>query len=469
MAARTGAETAEAQWRAFETRVKGSLAAFFDGHGPLAGARAPGRLDVMGGIADYSGSVVLEGTLAEATTAAVQARSDGLLKLRSVGAEREGLQEEVVVPLSALFSQGRPVSFEEARAVLREPPKARWVGYVAGCLHALAASGWLVDRPVTGLNILLDSAVPLGAGVSSSAALEVAAMSALCAHFGLEMEGLEMARLCQIVENRIVGAPCGIMDQVTSALGQENALLVLKCQPHDLLGHQAIPPGWRFVGLDSQVKHSVGGRRYTRARVAAFMGLKILQADSGQDWGGYLCNVSPEVWRLWRDRLPETQTGAEFLARHGSLPDTVTTVEAQETYRVRACAEHPILENDRVRQFLALMQLAGREPDEPLLTEAGGLMLESHASYSERVDLGAEETDLLVNLAMERGPARGLFGAKITGGGSGGTVAILCAGPEADAALAEVRAEYARRTGITPRLLEGSSPGAAAFGPRWIA
>jgi len=460
--------TAEAQWQAFEEAVRGRYARFFDGTGPVVGARAPGRLDVLGGIADYSGSTVLEGTLAVATRTAVQARPDGLLKLRSVGAAQEGLQEEVTIPLSTLLSDGMPVSFEEAHAALREPTEARWAAYVAGCLHALAISGWLERGEATGLNVLVESDVPLGAGVSSSAALEVATMTALCALLGKQMDGLEIARLCQIVENRIVGAPCGIMDQVTSALGRENALVVLKCQPHDVLGHQPLPPGWRFVALDSRVKHSVGGRNYTRARVAAFMGLKIAQVESGQDWGGYLCNLSPETWRHWRGRLPETLTGAAFTARYGALPDSVTTVDPNETYRVRACAEHPVLENDRVRQFLALMQLAGDEPDEQLLTEAGSLMLESHASYSERVDLGAAETDLLVNLAMERGPSKGLFGAKITGGGSGGTVAILCAGSEAEKAVAEIETEYQRQTGIAPRRMVNSSPGAVAFGPRQI-
>jgi L-arabinokinase len=461
-------QEAEHQWKQFANKVCGDYAPFFDGVGPITGARAPGRLDVMGGIADYSGSTVLEATLSDATYVAVQSRDDGILKLRSLGIQSEGLREEVTLPLHALIGSWMTMPFVQTVSILREPVENRWTGYVAGCLYVLVASGWLDRKTITGLNIWVESTVPIGVGVSSSAALEVATMSALCGHFGIHMDGLELARLCQVVENRVVGAPCGIMDQVTSALGCEGRMVVLKCQPHQILGHQPIPPHWRLVGLDSGVKHAVSGRSYARARVAAFMGLKILQTAFGQDLDGYLCNLSPGVWHSLRESIPERLTGREFLSRYGTLPDSVTTVDPEETYSIRACTEHPILENSRVREFIALTNLAAKDPDRVLLREAGALMLASHESYSQRVDLGSSETDLLVDLVMERGPVRGLYGAKITGGGSGGTVAVLCAGPRADVALAEVRKEYQKQVGVYPRMFQGSSPGAMAFRPRRI-
>jgi galactokinase len=330
------------------------------------------------------------------------------------------------------------------------------------------ASGWLEPATARGVNILIESDVPIGAGVSSSAALEVAVMNALCGLHGIQMDGLQLARLCQVVENRVVGAPCGIMDQVTCALGKEGSLLALKCQPHDVMGHQPVPAGWRFVGLDSGVKHSVGGSKYRLARTAAFMGLGIIRSKSDGDTVQYLSSLSPEAWKPWRAVLPETLTGSEFTARYGDLPDTVTEVHAHETYPVRDAAEHPILENDRVREFIALMNLARSEPDAQLMTEAGALMLGSHRSYSDRLDLGSAETDLLVELAMDFGPNSGIYGAKITGGGSGGTVVLLC-DETAGAAVEEVRQSYERRTGIEPRLMTGSSPGAVEFGTRIIA
>jgi L-arabinokinase len=155
----------------------------------------------------------------------------------------------------------------------------------------------------------------------------------------------------------------------------------------------------------------------------------------------------------------------------------VTRVDPQETYYPRACAEHPIFENARVMQFIALMRIAeiqqqerpGAIPDAALMRYVGELMYEAHASYSDRIRLGSPETDLLVELVRQAGEPRGLYGAKITGGGSGGTVAVLCTqAPDADQALEEICAAYAERAGIAPRLFLGSSPGALSFGTRYI-
>jgi L-arabinokinase len=338
-----------------------------------------------------------------------------------------------------------------------------------------------------GANVLLYSNVPAGAGVSSSAAIEVAAMHALNEAAGIHPSDLTLAAWCQRVENSIVGAPCGIMDQVTCALGIEENLLLLRCQPHDLMGHQRTPPGWRFLGIDSRVKHSVGGRDYTKARVGAFMGLKILQLESGgKPKENYLCKLSPAQFNQYRDLLPKSITGQQYADLYGRLPDTVTKIDAGETYNPRSCAEHPVLENDRVKQFFGLMQLASARYEEldearadsdsppPLdidsITRAGSLMYESHESYGSRLNLGSAETDLLVSMIKSKGAEHGLFGAKITGGGAGGAVAVLYAAESDDAlpALRDVFTEYQRTTGLVPRTFIGSSPGALMFGARQI-
>lgn len=457
---------AEAQWRVFAGIAQRDYASLFDGEGVIVSARAPGRLDVMGGIADYSGSVVLESTIGEATFAAVQVSKDR--RLRILSCVEKGPPREAILPLDALVLPNGLPTFKEVSDYLVEADRRRWSAYIAGCLYVLIASGWLEASQATGLNILVRSDVPIGAGVSSSAALEVAVMNALCGLYSVQMDGMELARLCQIVENRVVGAPCGIMDQVTCALGQESALLALKCQPHEILGYPAVPPGWRFLGLDSGVKHSVGGNRYAHARIGAFMGLKVIQDLTGRDWGGYLANITPDYWEEIYNAVPEVLSGSEFAARHGHYPDTVTIPEPNTLYNVRSCTEHPILENDRVRQFIALMGMAGQQPDTALLEEAGSLLVESHVSYSDRVHLGSQETDLLVELILEQGPPRGLYGAKITGGGSGGTVAVLCVGDDADAAIEDIRCAYAAKTGRKSRLIANSSPGAWEFGSRHL-
>ncbi|MBW3623349.1 MAG: GHMP kinase [Armatimonadetes bacterium] len=454
---------------------------FFSGEGPLTLARAPGRLDVMGGIADYSGSVVLEMPLGEAAYALLQPRSDGRVRIRSVPPERESVEiQDYSTTVEALGAGGNPASPEQVASLFTRSPEDRWAAYLAGCWTILA--GARPDADLSGgADLLLFSEVPAGAGVSSSAAIEVATMRALAAAHGIEMDGLELARLCQRVENVIVGAPCGIMDQVTSALGREGELLALKCQPHEVLGYHRIPPGYAVTGLDSGVKHSVGGSNYTKARVAAFMGHRILtQSCQSDPLNGYLANLTPDLyWNGPEDEIPTTLQGAKFLEEYGNTIDTVTCVDPEETYHVRSCTEHPIMENDRVSHFIThleevrkLVQRDSRRAirAERLMQLAGSLMYESHASYSENCNLGSEETDFIVEEVRKRGPERGLYGAKITGGGSGGTVAILMrADEEAETALEEVRTAYKAAYGSQPRRFVGSSPGAMAWEPRTLA
>ncbi|MGE5530846.1 MAG: galactokinase [Bacteroidota bacterium] len=419
-------------------------------------ARAPARMDVMGGIADYSGSLVLEGTLSEAAYAAVQPRRDS--KLRAMTVKVKDVQQVVEFSLDDLFDAGRLKSYSQLGKLF--DAEAKWAGYVLGGLLALqkekVVSGWS-----SGLNVMLCSDIPIGAGVASSAAIEVAAMKAIAAAFGIELEGLQLAKLCQIVENRIVGAPCGIMDQVTSALGQRGKLLALCCQPCEITGFHETPAGFRFVAINSGVKHSVGGTAYGRVRAGAFMGYKIMQTHCGGDYGGYWCNVTPEQFEAEHEcLLPEEMTGSDFIERYEKTDDTVTTVKPEMTYPVRQASRHPVYENARVRRFIDLLE----KGDEPAVTEAGKLMYAAHESYS-ACGLGCAETDLLVSLAKKLGPKRGFYGAKITGGGSGGTVAILVRAGTDDL-VKQIAAEYREKTGIVAKVLTGSSEGAVAWGIR---
>ncbi|MGD8239461.1 MAG: N-acetylmuramoyl-L-alanine amidase [Armatimonadota bacterium] len=448
----------------FAELCRGEARDFFDAAGDIVTARAPARIDAMGGIADYSGSVVLEGTLAEAAVVGLQPRTDDRVRVWSHGGAEHGFDERFELRLGALAENGRPVSYDRARRLFAAEPRTAWAAYLAGAFHVLMAEG-VVDAFPHGANILLSSAVACGAGVSSSAAIEVAAMYAIDAAYGLGLEGLELARLCQIVENRVVGAPCGIMDQVTCALGQRGTLLALKCQPHEILGFHALPPGCAVFGINSNVKHLVGGSRYTRTRTAAFMGLRIITEHLGDDpYGGHLCNITPAEYRArFAALLPGKLRGSEFLAAHRGTADPVTSVDPSESYSVRACTEHPIYENARVCEFIERLAEAAAGDGHRALERAGRLMYASHWSYGKRCALGARETDLIVRLVRRRGAEAGLFGAKITGGGSGGTVAVLAqesAWPEVEA----IAREYEQETGIRPDLFRGSSPGAYDYG-----
>jgi galactokinase len=436
-------------FRDFEEARRRDAADFFrPGSGPVHLARAPGRLDVMGGIADYSGSLVAEMPIAQAAFASVQAggTEDGSVVVRSANALESGLTPEVTLPAEIFIN---PVSL--LRRIREHPASERWIGYVAGGFSLLRAES-LIPRGVGG-RIFISSEVPLGAGVSSSAAVEVATMRALCSAFGISLEPLALARLCQRVENDVMDAPCGIMDQVTSSMGQAGTLLTMLCQPHEVRDNLDLPAGWTVFGIDSRVKHSVAGAGYTNVRVAAFMGYKILTSRAANGFGGYLCNVTPDEYlSLLPERLPVTEHGGAFLAHHGGIYDTVTAVDANENYPVRAAAEHAIYEMDRVQRFVAAL----REGSDDAVRGAGQLMYDSHASYS-ACGLGSEATDLLVALARAH-PS--VAGAKITGGGSGGTVGVLCRA-DVEAELAQALASsYRDRTGVTPRLIHGTSPGA---------
>jgi galactokinase len=177
-------------------------------------------------------------------------------------------------------------------------------------------------------------------------------------------------------------------------------------------------------------------------------------------WRGYVANMTPSVWRArFRERVPETLDGRSFLDRYDGITDPVTHVDPNRTYAVRACTEHPIDEHHRVRLFHALLDGGARsEAQRELL---GELMYESHASYG-ACGLGSDGTDWLVERIRDVGTAAGLYGAKITGGGSGGTVAVL-ARAGCRPTLERVVTEYERESGRKGAIFGGSSPGALDY------
>ncbi len=458
--------------QALQQALQGQARGFFRPVAPVFVGRAPGRLDVMGGVADYSGSVVLESPIAAAAVVAMQRREDRRLRAWSIGPEAASLPQPLVeISLDDLFAGGALRPAEAVRQHLAERG-ARWAGYVLGALYILHDAGELPALEA-GADLLVHSAVPMGAGVASSAALEVATMAAVERAFGLQLEDMRFTRLCQLIEHRVVGAPCGIMDQVTCTLGRAGELLALRCQPHELLGYESVPPGCRFVGIDSGVKHSVGASRYVRARVGAFMGLKIITRSAGEGhsdnghYGGYLCNVTPaEMRERFYGLLPSRVRGADFLARYGPIDDSATSVDPAAEYSVRGPAEHAVYENHRVREFAELMGRA-RQGEPGVLAKAGALMYGSNWSYTYRCGLGSAETMAIVRIAR-RYAGRGVLGAKVTGGGSGGTVAVMLAGGAAhDRDVVEmIVRDYRSETGIEPRVIEGTSPGARQWGVR---
>jgi L-arabinokinase len=301
-------------------------------------------------------------------------------------------------------------------------------------------------------------------------------MEAAVAAWGLVVDPKARALSCQRVENLVVGAPCGVMDQMTAICGEAGGLMALLCQPAEFQGTVALPDDLAVWGVDSGIRHAVTGADYGAVRVGAFMGYRVLADLAGlavhageqpghvrvddPRWHGYLANVGAAAFAEYDGRIPDTLSGLTFLSRYGGTTDPVTRVETDRTYSVRTPTAHPVYEHERVVEWARLLRAGVR--DDATRARLGELMFQSHASYS-ACGLGSSGTDAIVDLARRAGPAEGLWGAKITGGGSGGTVAILGrsdAGPR----VARLAAEYQAATGRHAHVFEGSSPGAAAVG-----
>ena len=390
----------------------------------------------MGGIADYSGARVLELPLACATFALVQAQATPRCEVASRRGERWDFYA-TDLPL--------PAAAEQAD---------RWATYIVGVVQALVPT-----EATSGLRILIHSSVPEGRGVASSAALEVAVATAVAASLDYRIDPAELAALCQRVENHTVGAPCGIMDQMTSACGRMDRLLQLRCQPGTIEGYLEVPSGHRFYGIDSGISHAVSGADYGTVRTAAFMGLRILTTET--PWrGSYLADLAPVQFSQFVRALPEDMNGAEFLERYGGISDTATVVNPDRRYPVCRASEHPVGEQARVDRFARLLSTLAHHPD--AANELGRLMYASHQSYS-ACGLGSTGTDAIVELARAAGPQHGVFGAKITGGGSGGTVAIF-ATSNAESVVRDLAARYSAESGRETQVFAESGPGAAETG-----
>lgn len=496
-------------------RERKAATALFNWQEDIFVTRAPGRLDVMGGIADYSGSLVLQMPIREACHVAVQkihprkqrlwkhaqarqlAKGQALtpvLQIVSYGSELSNRGPTFDMDLSDFMDGEQPISYEKARKYFAQDPSQRWAAYVAGTILVLMKE--LGVRFENSISMLVSSAVPEGKGVSSSAAIEVASMSAIVASHGLNLNPRELALLCQKVENHVVGAPCGVMDQMTSACGEANKLLAMVCQPAEVLGLVDIPNHIRFWGIDSGIRHSVGGTDYGSVRIGAFMGRKIIKSvastllsqslsingmtpeDTDEDGVelleaeaslDYLCNLPPHRYEaLYARILPECMLGETFLDKYADHNDPFTVIDNKRNYGLRAAANHPIYENFRVKAFKAL--LTSMASDEQL-TSLGELLYQCHYSYG-ACGLGSDGTDRLVQLVQEMQHSKisksaegTLHGAKITGGGAGGTVCVIgrnCL--KSSEQIFEIQRRYRAATGYLPIIFEGSSPGAGKFG-----
>jgi galactokinase len=281
------------------------------------------------------------------------------------------------------------------------------------------------------------------------------------------------------VENTIAGAACGIMDQAAVITGKAGHVMPMICQPCLVEELIRLPEALRVWGVDSGVSHQVTGIEYEAARAAAFMGYKIIcdhegilvSSEKGVEiprytdpvWNGYLANLSVSEFRgKYQQLLPVKMFMEEFLDEHQFHPDPFTPLRPGVAYPVLANTKYAVEENQRVMIFSELSRGAAQTSSKRAYQMMGEVMYRSHVAYTE-CGLGSTATDHLVELCRQEGMAQGIYGAKITGGGAGGTVAIL-ASKDAGETIHRIVRQYSASGHGEPYLFEGSSDGADTFG-----
>lgn len=316
--------------------------------------QAPGRVNLIGEHTDYNGGFVLPLAIPFGTTVLAAPRMD-----RTVRAYSRNLGEEII------FSLDHP----------NRPLRGTWSDYVEGMAQSLVKRGVLLK----GADLLLESDVPVGAGLSSSAALEMAVGLALISLADASLSLLELALAGQAAEHEWVGTRCGIMDQAISATGKANHALLLDCRSLETRQVPLRLPGASLVLCDSRVKHSLASSAYNERRKECEEGARLLGVTSLREL----------------DQLDQLDQKVNL-----------ETLPAPIKQRVR----HVVGENARTLAACSALE-GGR------LEEMGRLMFESHASLREDYEVSCRELDRLVELAEG---IEGVFGARMTGGGFGG-------------------------------------------------
>jgi galactokinase len=349
--------------------------------------RAPGRVNLIGEHTDYNDGFVMPAAIDFSTRVAIQPRTD-----RIISAFSENFSESVE------FDLDDP-----------EPkPVGHWSDYVRGIAVTLEQAG----HRLQGASIHIRGEVPIGAGLSSSAALEVATGYALLENSALRLERVNLARLCQRAENEFVGVRCGIMDQFISCFGQAERVLMLDCRTLEYKLHP-LPKQACLIICNTMVKHALAGGEYNVRRAQCEAGVRHFSQNE------------PNV-RALRD------VGEAALKR--SRRDLSEVV-------FRRC-RHVITENLRVLE-------AARALEHGNLELFGELMGESHRSLRDDYEVSCKELDLMVELARR---VEGIYGARMTGGGFGGCTINLVKAENAAEFKREVARGYQEATGLLPEI-----------------
>ncbi|MGW3266810.1 galactokinase [Streptomyces sp. NPDC001056] len=350
---------------------------------------APGRVNLIGEHTDYNDGFVMPFALPHQAVAAVSRRDDGLLRLHS--ADMEGGVVELRLD------------------ALAPGTDAAWTAYPAGVVWALREAG----HGITGADVHLSSTVPTGAGLSSSAALEVVIALAFDDLYDLGLAPWQLARLCQRAENVYVGAPTGIMDQTASACCAPGHALFLDTRD---LSQQQIPfdlaaEGLRLLVVDTRVKHAHSGGEYGKRRAGCEKGAALLGVDALRD------------------------------IAYADLDAALARLGDEE--EIRRLVRHVVTEDERVERTVALLRAGDPRAIGPILTEG-------HASLRDDFRISCPELDLVVDTAL----AHGALGSRMTGGGFGGSAIVLTESSEVPSLTKALEAAFATADFMAPRVFE---------------
>ena len=358
--------------------------------------RAPGRVNLIGEHTDYNEGFVMPAALDMYTYVAAARGRDGRLRVHSIN-----------------FGESFEIGLDEIRA----GRTGSWSDYVRGVAGTLESHG----HSLPGVDLVIVGEVPLGSGLSSSAAIEVATAFALLGVANIELDRTEIAEICQEAEHRYAQMRCGIMDQFISCHGKEGHALMLDCRSLDFR-LVPVPSNVQLVICNSMVKHEHATSGYNTRRGQCEEGVRILRT------------VLPHIHSL-RD------VSEEELEIHKNMLSMVV---------YRRC-RHVITENGRVQKAATALQ-----KDD--IRELGHLMRESHNSLRDDYEVSCPELDLLVEAASG---LPGVYGARMTGGGFGGCTINLVKAVQAEGFAQEISTTYEAKTGIRPQIfLSRASEGA---------
>ncbi|MCB9850048.1 MAG: hypothetical protein H6817_05025 [Phycisphaerales bacterium] len=436
-------------------------------------ARAPIALDVMGGIAELSGALTLAVPCNEAVRVALAPRTDQHLNVVAshAGAERAGRNghgADQSWELAAFYAGDAPAPIEAIRE------KVAGVDGAAQKAVLAAAHALLLERVVPhyagGWTVYVESEREIRADAAFLSAVQAATAAALTRATGSEIDAARISSACRVAQNELLACPTGIMSQAAPLLGKPGELLQVTCSPFAVCDSLRLPNGVALVGIDCGTRHEQTHQKCAAAFTAALMGREIIarlmpEVCGAPMWDGYLARVSiTDFVDHLRDCIPTKLKGSQFLERFGPLDNAPIPIEPNVIYKVRSRAEHHIYEEDRVRQFADRITRARRSGDDNAIIEAGELMYASHWSYGQRCGLGSIESDALVSLLRSAGSAAGIYGARISGTGCGGTVVVLIRDDDAAIETIEgVMRTYQQRTKCTPRLHRAAEEGAPGF------